>query len=100
MIFIPDDVFDSADALAEELGISRSRLRTVVAVSLSSNLPLLDAPGNALLHRKETGLPRDSVGVVSQVVTLDRAYLVERVGKIPLHPMTQVKAGLRLAMDL
>jgi mRNA interferase MazF len=79
---------------------NRSRLRTVVAVSLSSNLRLLDAPGNVLLPRKETGLPRDSVGVVSQVVTLDRNYLVERVGKIPLHPMTQVEAGLRLVLDL
>ena len=50
---------------------NRSRLRTVVAVVLTSNTRLLDAPGNMLLPSKATGLPRDSVVNVTQIVTLD-----------------------------
>ena len=79
---------------------NRSRLRTVLAVVLSSNLRLLDAPGNVLLPAKRTGLPKDSTAVVTQVVTLDQEYLVERAGRIPPRFMGEVEAGLRLVMDL
>ena len=79
---------------------NRSRLRTIMAVILSSNLRLLDAPGNALLPAKATGLPKDSAAIVTQVVTLDQEYLVERSGKIPPRYMAQVDAGMKLALDL
>lgn len=79
---------------------NRSRLPTVLAVALSSNMRLLDAPGNVLLPRKEAGLPKDSAAVVTQVITLDRAYLTERAGKVPSRLMIQVDAGLKLALDL
>jgi mRNA interferase MazF len=49
----------------------RSRIRTVIAVTLTSNLRLIDAPGNVLVSAKASGLPKDSVANVSQVVTLD-----------------------------
>ena len=79
---------------------NRSRLRTILAIVLSSNLRLLDAPGNVLLPLKVTGLPKDSAAVVTQVITLDQDYLSERVGKIPPRLMAQVDAGLKLALDL
>lgn len=79
---------------------NRSRLPTVLVVVLSSNLRLLDAPGNPLLPSKTTGLPRDSAAVVTQVVTLDREYLTKRAGKIPPRYMAQVDAGLKLVLDL
>lgn len=79
---------------------NRSRLRTVVTVILSSNLRLLDAPGNVLLREADTGLPKDSAAIVTQVVTLDRDYLAECIGKVPQRLMAQVDAGLKLALDL
>ena len=79
---------------------NRSRLRTILAIVLSSNLRLLDAPGNVLFPSKATGLPKDSAAVVTQVITLDQDYLSERVGKIPPRLMAQVDAGLKLALDL
>ncbi len=79
---------------------NRSRIRTVVAVALTSKMRLLDAPGNVLVPGEEAGLPRDSVANVSQVVTLDRDYLGERCGTIGSKVMTRVDAGLRLALDL
>ena len=79
---------------------NRSRLQTVVAVVLASNLRLLDAPGNVLVPADASGLPKDSVANVSQVVTIDRAFLTERAGRLRGRPMEAVDAGLRLALDL
>ena len=79
---------------------NRSKLQTVVAVVLTSNTRLLDAPGNVLLPSKETGLPRDSVANVTQIVTLDEGYLRKRAGRIAPNLMARVDAGLKLVLDL
>jgi mRNA interferase MazF len=79
---------------------NRSRLRTVLGLVLSSNPKLLDAPGNVLLPSKVTGLPKDSVANVTQIVTLDEDYLTERAGRLPPRLMVQVDAGLKLVLDL
>ena len=79
---------------------NRSRIRTVVGVVVSSNARLLDAPGNVLLPAKAVGLPKDSVANVTQLVTVDRDYLEERVGKVPAKTLARVDAGLRLVLDL
>ena len=69
--------------------LNRSRIATVVCVPLTTNLTWADAPGNVLLASDLTGLPKDSVANVSQLVTLDKSLLTERVGKIP-RPKTQL----------
>lgn len=79
---------------------NRSRLRTAIAVVLTSNTRLLDAPGNILLSAQATGLPKDSVANVTQVVTLDRDFLTERVGRVAPKLMARVDAGLKLVLDL
>jgi mRNA interferase MazF len=79
---------------------NRSRLQTVVAVVLTSNVRLLDAPGNVLVPADASRLPKDSVANVSQVVTIDRAFLTERAGRLRGRTMEAVDAGLRLALDL
>jgi mRNA interferase MazF len=79
---------------------NRSKVRTVVGVVLTSNTRLLDAPGNVLLPSKATGLPRDSVANVTQIVTLDEDYLTERTGRVAPGLMAQVDAGLKLVLDL
>ena len=77
-----------------------SRIQTVVAASLTSNLKLAAAPGNVLCRRKETGLPKDSVVNISQLVTLDKEELVERAGSLPPRLLREVEAGLRLVLEL
>jgi mRNA interferase MazF len=72
----------------------------VISVVLTSNARLLDVPGNVLLQAGITGLPKDSVVNVTQLVTLDEAYFSERVGRIPPKVMAQVDAGVRLVLDL
>ena len=86
--------------LVQSDAFNRSRLRTVIAVVLMTNLRLLDAPGNVLIPAKASELPRDSVANVSQVLTLDRDFLLERAGRLRGQPMKDLENGLRLVLGL
>jgi mRNA interferase MazF len=77
-----------------------SRLKTVIVVALSSHLVLADMPGNILLKAKDTGLPKDSVANVTQLVTLDKEDLLERVGEIEGMLMVMIENGIRQVLDL
>jgi mRNA interferase MazF len=79
---------------------NRSRLRTVIAVVLMTNLRLLEAPGNVLLSAKVSGLPKDSVANVSQLITVDRDFLLERAGRLRGQPLRDLESGLRLVLGL
>ena len=79
---------------------NRSRLETTIALSVTSNLGLLDAPGNVLLPAAATGLPRDSVANVSQIITLDTAQLTESTGRVPAPLLSRIARGLRLVIDI
>ncbi len=79
---------------------TESRIQTVLVVVVTSNLDLGAAPGNLVIKRKQSGLTRDSVINVSQVVTLNKAFLSEKAGEVPQKLMNAVDEGLRLAMGL
>jgi len=79
---------------------NRSRLRTVIAVLLMTNVRLVEAPGNVLLPAKATGLSRDSVANVSQVMTVDRDFLLEHAGRVRGQLLKDVDRGLRLVLAL
>lgn len=78
--------------------MNRSRIATVVCVPLSSNPRWAEAPGNALLSARTTGLPKDSVANVSQIVTLDKALLTERVGKLPAAKVQLLLSGIDVVL--
>jgi mRNA interferase MazF len=77
---------------------NRSRIATVVCVPLTSNLRWAEAPGNVPLPARASGLSKDSVANVSQVVTLDRGVLTERVGRISKRQLELVLSGLDLVL--
>ncbi len=77
---------------------NRSALRTVVCVPLTSNLAWAQAPGNVLLTTRSTRLPRDSVANVSQVVTLDRSVLSQRVSRLTPARLGLVLAGIDVVL--
>ena len=79
---------------------NRSQISTVVAVVLTRNLRLVDAPGNVLVPAKSAGLPKDSVANVSQLVTLNREFLDTQIGRLPPREMMAVDAGLKLVLGL
>jgi mRNA interferase MazF len=77
---------------------NRSRIGTVVCVAVTSNLRLAEAPGNVALSVEDSGLPRDSVANVSQIVTLDRRMLVERVGALPDRALELILYGIDVVL--
>ena len=79
---------------------NESRISTVIVAVITSNLALAEAPGNVRLGKSESGLPKPSVVNVSQVLSVDRALLVEHVRAVSTRLMERVNLGLRLAMGL
>jgi mRNA interferase MazF len=77
---------------------NRSRIGTVVCVPLTSNLRLAEAPGNVPLASRSTGLPRDSVANVSQIVTVDRAMLTERTGRLLPREIGLILDGIEMLL--
>lgn len=77
---------------------NRSTLGTVVCVPMTSNLRWAEAPGNVRLTARSSGLPRDSVANVSQVVALDRTVLTERIGKLSRPKVDLILAGLDVVL--
>ena len=73
---------------------NRSRIDTAVCVPLTSTLRWAEAPGNVLLEKLSTGLPKDSVANVSQVVTLDKSWLTDRTGKLSRAKLDLVLRGI------
>lgn len=77
---------------------NRSHISTVVCVPLTSNLRWAGAPGNVPLPARLTGLPKDSVANVTQVVTLDRSSLTDRVGMLPDAKLELVLFGIDVVL--
>ncbi len=88
VVIVQDDVF------------TQSRISTVIVVIVTANTRLAEAPGNVLLPREATGLPKDSVANVSQIFTIDKRFLVERVGTLPEGLQEDLNEGLRAVLYL
>ena len=77
-----------------------SRIQTVLALVITSNRALARAPGNVPLAAKSSGLPKPSVVNVSQLITLDKEFLAQRVKMLPRADVALVEEGLRLVLAL
>jgi mRNA interferase MazF len=77
-----------------------SRIATVIVVVITSNLKLAEAPGNIRISPSDSGLPQPSVVNVSQLITLDRAILINKIGALANAAMNQVNTGLKLVLAL
>lgn len=75
-----------------------SRISTVVGIALTSQMKWVDAPGNVFLPSRSTGLDRDSVANVSQIVTVDRSALVERAGAVTGRDLERIVDGVMLVL--
>ena len=79
---------------------NESRIQTVIAAVITSNLELAAAPGNFKLRRRDTQLSKDSVVNVSQLITIDRSFLTERITELPKRLAGKLDEGLRLVLGL
>ncbi len=86
--------------IVQSNSFNRSGISTVLGVSLTTNTRLAEAPGNVLLTTEDTGLPKDSVANVSQVVTADKRFLTERVSVLAPRLLASIEEGLRLVLSL
>lgn len=85
-------------AVVQGDALNQSRIATVVCVPLTSNLKWSLAPGNLSLSTRATGLPKDSVANVSQIISLDKSLLTERVGKLPRPKLESLFSGIDLVL--
>ncbi len=79
---------------------NQSAIRTIICAVITSNLRLADAPGNVRLTRRASGLGKDSVVNVSQLITVDKQLLTSRIGRLLHETLREVDAGMRLALTL
>jgi mRNA interferase MazF len=88
VLVIQDDIF------------TQSRISTVIVIIITSNIQLAEAPGNVLLPCGVSGLSRDSTANVSQIFTIDKTFLVERIGSLPDYLQEEIDEGLRTILYL
>ncbi len=77
-----------------------SNINTVIVLAITSNLNLANAPGNVFISAKQSGLTKDSVINVSQILTIDKSFLSEYISSLSAKTMQQVEEGLRLSLAL
>ena len=78
---------------------NRSRLATVVVCALTSNLRRAEAPGNVLVPQGEGKLSQDGVVNVTQLFTIDKSELAERIGRFGSERVAEILRGIRLVLD-
>jgi mRNA interferase MazF len=79
---------------------NESRIATAIVAVITSNLGLADAPGNVRLGRTESGLSRPSVVNVSQLMTVDKAMVTEKLRALAAETIARVDEGVRLVLAL
>lgn len=78
---------------------NESKINTVVVCALTSNIKMAAAPGNVLLKKGEGNIPKDSVANISQIITVNKSDLVERIGSLSASKMKQIIVGVRLLIE-
>ena len=79
---------------------NQSLIQTVIVAVVTSNLRLGDAPGNFKITKKHSNLNKDSVVNVSQLITLDKTFLTEQIGKLNSKHINFLNEGIRLVLDV
>jgi mRNA interferase MazF len=86
--------------IVQDDSFNESRIKTIVVVPLTTNLRLLDAPGNVLLRKKESKALNDSVIIVAQLYAIDRSRFKEKISKVTKETMEQVETGMKLVLGI
>jgi len=79
---------------------NKSKINTIIAAVITSNIRLSAAPGNILLSTQKSKLPKESVINVSQLITIDKSFLTEKVNTLSNSIMANVDEGVRLVLQL
>jgi mRNA interferase MazF len=94
----PEPGYDRPVVVVQQTAINSSEIRTVVCVSLTTNIRLANVPGNVLLSPQKTTLNKTSIANVSQVITLDKRYLKSYIATLPAEALAAVLDGIELML--
>ncbi|MCL1813548.1 MAG: type II toxin-antitoxin system PemK/MazF family toxin [Treponema sp.] len=86
--------------IVQDDSFNESRIKTIVVLPLTTNLRLLDAPGNVFIRKKESKFTNDSVIIVAQLYAIDRGRFREKVSKVTKETMEKVKIGMKLVLGM
>ncbi len=86
--------------IVQDDAFNKSKISTIVIIPLATNLSLENAPGNVLLEKTVSGLPKDSIAVVSQLYAIDKVRLMEPAGKIGRSVMSEIEEGIKLVLGM
>jgi mRNA interferase MazF len=86
--------------VVQDNAFNESRIKTIIVVPLTSNLRLLDAPGNVFIRKKESKLSDDSIIIVAQLYAIDRGRFKEKISKVSNVIMEQVEVGVKLVLGI
>ena len=92
--------FNRPVVILQDNSFNKSKIRTIIVLSISTNLLLADAPGNILLKKEESGLPKDGVINVSQISTIDKQRLTKKIGIISRASVEKIDVGIKLILGL
>lgn len=92
--------FDRPVVIVQSDKFNRTKLNTIIGAVITSNLDLAEMPGNVLIKKNQSELPKDSVVNVTQIITLDKSDLLEYAGTLSDKKMEQIDNGLRLVLSL
>jgi len=80
--------------------LNESKLNTVIMLAITSNLNFSELPGNVLLAKGDANMPKRCVINATQLKSVDKSSLVEKIGSLSYEKMDQVVSGLKLVMDI
>jgi len=86
--------------IVQDDSFNESRIKTIVILPLTTNLRLLDAPGNVCIRKKESKLSSDSVVIVTQLYAIDRGRFKKKISKVTKEIMVQVELGIKLVLGI
>ncbi len=79
---------------------NKSKIKTVIVSSITTNRNLAEAPGNVYLKKSVSGLPKDGVVNISQISTLDKKRLTEKIATLSQSSMAEIDYGLKLILNI
>jgi mRNA interferase MazF len=86
--------------IVQDDSFNESRIKTIVVLPLTTNLRLLDAPGNVLIRKKESKLADDSVIIAAQLYAIDRGRFQKKISKVSKETMEQIETGLKIVLGI
>ena len=86
--------------IIQDDSFNRSKIQTVIVACITTNLALADAPGNIYLDRDESRLSKDSVINISQISTLDKSRLIEKVSILYPDTIFELNYGLKIILNI